>query len=94
MWNLKYDTNKLIHTKQKQTQKHREETCGCQGESGGGRGIVWEFGVSRCKLLSVEWTNSRVLLHNIGNYVQYPVINYNGRKLGQKNGKECIYMYN
>ena len=44
MWNLKYDTNKLIYTKKKQTHKSREQTCSCQGESGGGGGIVWEFG--------------------------------------------------
>ena len=29
MWNLKYDTSELI-TKQKQTHRHREQTCGCQ----------------------------------------------------------------
>ena len=90
MWNLKYDINKLIYTKQKQTHKCREQSCSCQGESGGGGGIVWEFGVSRWKLLSVEWTNSRVLLRSIGNYIQYPVINCNGREYE----KECIYMYN
>ena len=30
MWNLKYDTNEPIY-KQKQTLRHREQTCGCQG---------------------------------------------------------------
>ena len=30
------------------------DICGCQGEGGGGR-KNWEFGVSRCKLLSIEW---------------------------------------
>ena len=29
MWNLKYNTND-----RKQTYKHREQTCGCQGEVG------------------------------------------------------------
>ena len=28
MWNLKYATNELI-TKQKQTHRHKEQTCGC-----------------------------------------------------------------
>ena len=28
MWNRKYGTNKLIY-KQKQTHRHREQTCGC-----------------------------------------------------------------
>ena len=34
MWNLKYDTN--LSMKQKQTQRHREQTCG--GHEGGGVG--------------------------------------------------------
>ena len=29
MWKLKYDMN--VFTKQKQTHRHREQTCGCQG---------------------------------------------------------------
>ena len=33
MKNVKYATNESI-TKQKQTHRHREETCGCQGEVG------------------------------------------------------------
>ena len=31
--------------KEKQTHKHREQTCGCQGEGSGGE-IRWEFGVA------------------------------------------------
>ena len=30
----------------------REQTCGCKGE-GGGEGLDWEFGISRCKLLYI-----------------------------------------
>ena len=33
MSNLKYGTNELIY-KEKQTHRHREQTCGCQGGSG------------------------------------------------------------
>ena len=44
MQNLKYDTSELI-MKQKQTHRHREQTCGCQG--GGcweGDGVeVWDW---------------------------------------------------
>ena len=29
---------------------------------GAGRGVKWEAGVSRCKLLYLEWTNNKVLL--------------------------------
>ena len=42
-----------LSMKQKQTHRYREQTCGCQGE-GGRRGMDWEFGVSRCKLLRLE----------------------------------------
>ena len=42
-----------LSTKQKQTHRHREETCGCQGRAGGG-GMDWEFGSSRHKLLYIE----------------------------------------
>ena len=33
--------------------------------------------------------DDKVLLYNTGNYIQYSVINHNG-----KYEKECIYMYN
>ena len=42
-----------LSTEQKQTHKHREETCGCQ-RGGGGSGVDGEFGVGRCKLLHLE----------------------------------------
>ena len=56
----------------------------------GGEGMNWEFGISRCKLLCIEWINNKVLLYSTGNYIQYPVINDNGKEYE----KECIYMYN
>ena len=36
---------------QKQTHRHREQTCGCPGE-GGGSGMDWVFGINTCKLLT------------------------------------------
>ena len=44
---------------------------------GAGEGKDWEFGISRCKLLYIEWINDKVLLYSMGNYIQYPVINHN-----------------
>lgn len=41
----------------------------------GGTGIGWEFGVSRYKLLHVEWIN-KDRLHSMGSVIQYPVINH------------------
>lgn len=43
----------------------------------GRKGINWEFGMTRCKPLSKEQINNRVLLYSIGNNVQYPVIRHN-----------------
>ena len=40
----------------------------------------WEFGVSRCRLLYIGWINNKVLLYSTGNYIQYPVINHNGKE--------------
>ena len=47
---------------------------GCWGR------MDWEFGISRCKLLYIEWTNNEVLLYSTGNYIQYPVRNHNGKE--------------
>ena len=40
----------------------------------------WEFGISRCKLVYIEWINNRVLLYSTENYIQCPVINHNGKE--------------
>ena len=67
-----------LSTKQKQTHRHREQTCDCQ--RGGGGGKDWEFGISRCKLLHLEWINNKVLMNSTGNYIQYSVINHNRKE--------------
>ena len=74
-----------LFTEQKQTHRHREQTCGCQGG-----GMDWEFGVSRCKPLYIGWINNKVILYSKGNYIQYPIINHKGKEYE----KECICMYN
>ena len=53
-----------------------------------GEWIDCEFGISICKLLHIEWIN-KILLYNTGNYIQYPVVNHDGKEYE----KECIYMY-
>ena len=68
-----------LSMKQKQTYGHREQTCGCQGGGGCG-GMEWEAGVSRCELLYMECINNEVLLHSPENYIQYPMINNNGKE--------------
>ena len=77
-----------LSMKKKQTHRHREQTCGCQG--GGALGEEWSgrLGIRSSKLLYRQWINNKVLLYSTGNYIQYPVINH------MENEKECIYMYN
>ena len=50
--------------------------------------MEWEFVVSRCKLVYIEWINNKVLLYSTGNYIQYPAIDHNGREY-----KIYIYIY-
>ena len=50
-----------------------------KGEGVGGR-MDWEFGVSRGKLLHIAWINNKVLLYSTRNYIQYPMINHNGKE--------------
>ena len=38
-----------------------------------GEDMDWKFGISRCKLVLIEWIN-KVLLYVTGNYIQYPII--------------------
>ena len=51
---------------------------------------MWEFGVSRCKLLYRLWKKIKILLYSTGNYTQYPLINCHRKKYE----KEKIYKYN
>ena len=55
-------------------QKHGEQTC-----QGGGSGMDWKSGVSRCKLLHLEWISNEVLLYSTGNYIQSFGTEHNGR---------------
>ena len=63
-----------LSTEQKQTLKLTEQTCGCPGGGGWAGWCGWEVGVSRCKLLYMEWIN-KVLLYSTDNYIQYNMIN-------------------
>ena len=72
-------------TNQKQSHRHREQTCGCQeGRVGGGKD--WESGTSGCKLLHTEWINKKVL-YSTGNYSRCSVINHTGGEYK----KECLH---
>ena len=70
MWNLKHDTNELIYETDSQTQI---TDLWLPSGRAGGRWMDREFGISRCKLLYIEWINNKVLLYSTGNYIQYSV---------------------
>ena len=76
-----------LPTEQKQTHGHREQTCGCQWRREGS-GMDGEFGVSRRKLLHLEWISNEVLLYSIGKYIQSLGIEHDGRY-----EKKNIYIY-
>ena len=65
-----------LSTKQKHIHRYREQICGCQERSR----IDWEFVVSGCKLLHLEWINNSVLRYSTGNYIQSPGTNHNGKE--------------
>ena len=65
-------------TEQKQTHRPGEQTCGCH-RGGGWSGMDREFGVSRCKLLYLEWIDNKILLYSTGNYSQSLGIEHDGR---------------
>ena len=44
-----------------------------------GSGMDQEFGVSRCKLLHLEWISNEVLLYSTGNYIQ-PLVTEHDRR--------------
>ena len=58
-----------LFTKQKQTHRHREQTCGSQGGRGMG-GWIGSLGLA---------DENYYILQSTGNYIQYPVINHNGK---------------
>ena len=42
-------------------------------------GMDWDFVISRCKLLYIEWVN-KVPLYSTGNYIQHTMTNHNGKE--------------
>ena len=78
MWNLKYGTNEPIYKTNRLTDI--EIRLRVAKREGGERGMHWECGVGRCKLLRLEWINNKVLLYSTGNYIQSLGINHNGKE--------------
>ena len=78
-WNLKYDTDEPIYETETEPQTENRLVV-AKGEEVGG-GMEWEVGDSRRKLLYTGWINNKVLLYSTENYIQYPVINHNGKRI-------------
>ena len=78
MRNLKYDRNEPIYKGERDSQT-RTELWLPWGRGRGGSGMDKEFGVSRCKLLHLEWVSNEVLLYSTENYIQSLGINHDGR---------------
>ena len=64
-----------LSTEKKQTHGHGEQTCVCRG---GGSGMDWEFEISRCQLLHLEWISNEILLYSTGNYILSLVMEHDG----------------
>ena len=77
MWNLKYDTNELIYETETDSWIQRTDLWLPRREREW-RQMNCELGISRCKLLYIEWANSKILLYSTMNCIQYPVINHCG----------------
>ena len=55
--------------------------------------MEWEVGVSRCKLLYVEWINSKVPLYTTDDHIQHPMINHNGKDYKKNlHTYVCVYI--
>ena len=58
-----------LSMKQKQTHRHRDRLMVAKRDMGEKGGVDWEFGISRYKLLYIDWINNKVPLYSTGNYI-------------------------
>ena len=59
---------------------HREQTFGCQEGGGWGRDEVGGRFQQMRKVFYKEWVNNKVLLYSTENYIQYLMVNHNGKE--------------
>ena len=87
-------TQMNLPANQKQTHRHRKQTCGCQGGAAWERDGVREAGASRCRLVDKQWTDNKVLLYSTENQVQYPMISHSGKNILKiMYICVCVYIY-
>ena len=70
MWNLKYGTNEHIYRTETDSLTDIESRFVVAKEGRGGIGMDRELGISRCKLLHLEWISNEILLYSTKNYIQ------------------------
>ena len=66
-----------LSTKQKQTHRYREQTCGCQGQGREKRPGIWGWQMQTIAFRMDEQQGPNVQHRN---YSQSPVINHNGKE--------------
>ena len=64
MWNLKYE---LVYKAETKSQEERTDLWFPRERDG--RGLDWEFGVSRWRRLHIKQIDNNVLLYSTGNYI-------------------------
>ena len=82
-----YNGTLLSHKKnKKQTHRHWEQTCGCQGF---GEREGWTGSVGLADENRHVWNGLTARSHSTGNYIQYSVINHNGKEY-KNNAYVCV----
>ena len=76
MRNLKCGTSESTYKTETDSQTWKTDMWVLRG--GGEGGMNREFGVSRCKLLHLEWISKEALLYSTGNYIQSLGIDHDG----------------
>ena len=79
-----------LFIEQKQTHKHRKQTCGYKkGKVGGDK-----LGNSDQQIHTIIYKiNNKDLLYSTGNYIQYLIITYNRKESEKEYIHLCIYIY-
>ena len=80
-WTYLQHRNRLMHRENRLVVAKKEK-----GESG----RDWDFGVSRCKLLHLEWRSNEVLQYSTGNYTQFLGMEHDGRYYNKGNVCVCV----
>ena len=78
-----------LSTKQEQTHRHREQTCGCPSTGVGGRDELGVWGW-QMQTITYRMDKEQGPTYSTGNYIQYPVIWHNGKEYKKKNLYMCI----